>query len=75
MRGESVHPSVRYLPISEKRKDAIISSLINEFYKTTVGRKVVNTKHVDSTDGLLRLGLNLIVDKIWFVDYVGGDTY
>jgi hypothetical protein len=74
MRGESVHPSVRHLPISEKRKDAIISILISEFYKTAVGRKVVNTKHVDSTDGLLRLGLNLIVDKIWLVDYVG-DTY
>jgi hypothetical protein len=75
MRGDSVFPLVRNLPISEKRKEFIISHLVSEFNKTAIGRKAVSLKHVDTTDGLLRLGFNLIVDKIWFVDYVGETAY
>lgn len=70
-----MYPSVRHLPISGERKDAIISHLVSEFNKTAIGRKAVSLKYVDSTDGLLRLGFSLIVDKIWFVDYVGETAY
>lgn len=75
MSSKEAYPSVRGLPISEERKLVITSRLTSEFYKNAVGRKVVNSRPVDSIEGLVRLGFDFIVDKIWFVDYVGETHY
>jgi hypothetical protein len=69
------YPSVRNLPISEKRRKKVISDLIEEFQNTAIGRKMINLKFIDSTHKLLRLGMNLIIERIWFVDYKGETSY
>lgn len=70
-----MYPSVRELPISEKRKQYIISHLIETFHDAALSRRVVNIRHSTIGEGFLRVGVNLIVDRIWFVDYVEKETY
>lgn len=64
-----MYPAVKDLSISDKRRDTVISNIIKTFYDTAIGRKVVNLRQVNFSNGFSRLGVNLIVDKIWFVDY------
>lgn len=69
-----MYPSVKDLDISNKRKKHVIKSILDTFFRTAISRRIVRTKHEDLTNNFSRLGLNLIVDKIWFVDLPVGET-
>ena len=52
----------------------MISNIIKTFRDTAISRRIVNVKHENFTENFLRLGLNLIVDKIWFVELPEADV-
>jgi hypothetical protein len=77
--GEKVHPSVKNLPLSDERIGRVKEEMMESFRKNAVGRRLVRTvllKKDDERreDGFISVGLDHIVDKIWFVDGVFDDT-
>jgi hypothetical protein len=71
----SIYPSVKDLPISDKRKEHVITNIIESFRNAATSRSIVNVKREDLTGDFLRLGFNLIIDKIWFVELEEQGTY
>jgi|WetSurMetagenome_2_1015567.scaffolds.fasta_scaffold08159_4 hypothetical protein len=70
-----IHPKVRDLPISGERRTYIINEFLNVFRRTAISRTLVNQQKIDSDENILTLGFNFILDRIWFVDYVGEEGY
>jgi len=63
------YPSVSHLPISEIRRKKVIENVLITFRQTAISRCIVEIcPEKNGTDNFGRLGLNLIIDKIWFVD-------
>jgi len=70
------YPLVSHLPISEQRRIKVIENVANAFGQTAVSRHIVEVYPAkDEMNNFWRLGLNLIVDKIWFVDLPEGENH
>lgn len=79
-----MYPQVKNKPISENRKKDVINEIIKNVKLNSLGRYIVNvilpTNENNQKFALVydkpffKLGISLIMDKIWFVDYVEGST-
>lgn len=71
---KEIYPSVRDLGISETRRRYIINNILETFNDTATSRRIVKIRHHNLAANFVRIGLNLIVDKIWFVDLPNAET-
>lgn len=81
MGGNSLHPSVRNLPLSDKRVRHTLTEMIENFTTSAIGRKIIKPVYLERGDkrrkekGFVRIGFNHIIDKIWFVESDFDGTY
>lgn len=74
-------PSVKHLSISEERKQITLEEVQNAVQNNSLSRELVKTTFLErsSKENLLNvdfkvIGINIIMDKIWFVDNPPGDS-
>lgn len=76
------YPSVKDKKISKNRKERVMENIRKGFEKNRIGRELVKVKEIKSEEiknytdkEFFKVGLSSIIDKIWFVDESGGETY
>jgi hypothetical protein len=81
MGGNSLHPSVRNLPLSDKRVRHALTEMIESFTTSAKGRKIIKPVSLERGDkrrketGFVWMGFNHIIDRIWFVESDFDGTY
>lgn len=73
-----IKPSVADLDISEKRRKDIVEEVSKSFFDTAIGRKIVDVEYTQANNSFRRIGVNIILDKVFVVDIPSSriqDTY
>ncbi len=76
------YSSVKDKKISKNRKERVMENIRKGFEKNRIGRELVKVKEIKSEEiknytnkEFFKIGLASIIDKIFFVDEPGGETY
>lgn len=76
-----MYPSVKNLPISKERANSIKNEIISTMNHLATSRRLLRRIYVNDSpefadnEGFVTVGVNTIIDRIWFVDNPSNEEY